>query len=136
MNADIIFVVSGGEIVEQGSHEDLLAKKGKYSELWSKQIFVKPKELKTSCPTDGAGEQQEPDSAKDQSTEEPSSDSATNQGTTSHSQITGTVPVTSADKSTTATRSRRPVPNTKLITTPPGKSPNGHKKEVDQSKNP
>lgn len=48
MNADIIFVVSDGEIVEQGSHEELLGKGGKYAELWSKQIFAKPKELKES----------------------------------------------------------------------------------------
>ncbi|KAI1100232.1 hypothetical protein F4804DRAFT_348717 [Jackrogersella minutella] len=46
MNADTIFVVANGETVEQGNHEDLIAKKGKYAELWSKQIFVKPKESK------------------------------------------------------------------------------------------
>lgn len=44
MNADRIIVVTGGEIVEQGSHEDLIRADGKYAELWSKQIFVKPKE--------------------------------------------------------------------------------------------
>lgn len=41
MNADRIMVVSGGEIIEQGSHEDLIRADGKYAELWSKQIFVK-----------------------------------------------------------------------------------------------
>ncbi|KAI3332491.1 hypothetical protein HD806DRAFT_546580 [Xylariaceae sp. AK1471] len=46
MNADIIFVVANGQVVEQGSHEELVAKNGKYAELWSKQIFVKPKERK------------------------------------------------------------------------------------------
>ncbi|KAI0838843.1 hypothetical protein F5Y06DRAFT_33609 [Hypoxylon sp. FL0890] len=46
MNADTIFVVANGEIAEQGSHEELIAKNGKYAELWSKQIFVKPKESK------------------------------------------------------------------------------------------
>ncbi|KAH7039769.1 uncharacterized protein B0I36DRAFT_235306 [Microdochium trichocladiopsis] len=46
MNADVIFVVADGEIVEHGNHEDLIAKDGKYAELWSKQIFVKPKEAK------------------------------------------------------------------------------------------
>lgn len=46
MNADIIFVVANGQVVEQGSHEELVLKNGKYAELWSKQIFVKPKERK------------------------------------------------------------------------------------------
>ncbi|KAI0444084.1 hypothetical protein F4803DRAFT_278815 [Xylaria telfairii] len=46
MNADIIFVVANGQVAEQGSHEELIAKNGKYAELWSKQIFVKPKERK------------------------------------------------------------------------------------------
>ncbi|KAI1799713.1 hypothetical protein F4811DRAFT_567807 [Daldinia bambusicola] len=46
MNADTIFVVANGEIAEQGSHEELISKKGKYAELWSKQIFLKPKESK------------------------------------------------------------------------------------------
>ncbi|KAK3496836.1 uncharacterized protein B0T23DRAFT_393161 [Neurospora hispaniola] len=43
MNADKIMVVTGGEIVEEGSHEDLIRANGKYAELWSKQIFIKPK---------------------------------------------------------------------------------------------
>ncbi|KAI2617599.1 hypothetical protein GGS26DRAFT_585178 [Hypomontagnella submonticulosa] len=46
MNADTIFVVANGEIAEEGNHETLIAKGGKYAELWSKQIFVKPKESK------------------------------------------------------------------------------------------
>jgi ABC-type multidrug transport system ATPase subunit len=46
MNADTIFVVANGQVVEEGSHESLIAKRGKYAELWSKQIFVKPKEQK------------------------------------------------------------------------------------------
>ncbi|KAK4204056.1 hypothetical protein QBC40DRAFT_8998 [Triangularia verruculosa] len=53
MNADRIIVVGGGEIVEQGSHEELILQEdGKYAELWSKQIFVKPKDSKDST-TDG-----------------------------------------------------------------------------------
>ncbi len=44
MNADRIIVVTNGEIIEQGSHEELIRADGKYAELWSKQIFVKPKE--------------------------------------------------------------------------------------------
>lgn len=59
MNADIIFVVADGEIVEQGGHEELIAKDGKYAELWSKQIFVKPKEAK------GEGENDEDNDKND-----------------------------------------------------------------------
>ncbi|OAA65452.1 vacuolar ABC heavy metal transporter [Niveomyces insectorum RCEF 264] len=44
MNADCIIVVSDGEIVEQGSHDDLIQAGGKYASLWSKQIFSKPKD--------------------------------------------------------------------------------------------
>ncbi|KAI6546553.1 hypothetical protein MCOR05_000584 [Pyricularia oryzae] len=43
MNAHIIMVVSGGEIIEHGCHDTLIAKRGKYSELWSKQFFAKPR---------------------------------------------------------------------------------------------
>jgi ABC-type dipeptide/oligopeptide/nickel transport system ATPase component len=42
MRADRILVVMNGEIVEQGSHYELIHKKGKYHNLWSKQIFVTP----------------------------------------------------------------------------------------------
>jgi ABC-type glutathione transport system ATPase component len=42
MRADHILVVMNGEIIEQGSHDDLIHSKGKYHDLWSKQIFVKP----------------------------------------------------------------------------------------------
>ena len=36
-NADLILVVKGGQIVEQGTHADLLAKKGYYHELYTRQ---------------------------------------------------------------------------------------------------
>ncbi|ANH59514.1 peptidase domain-containing ABC transporter [Dokdonia donghaensis] len=39
-NADTILVLEDGKIVEEGTHGDLLAKKGKYSDLWSKQSLV------------------------------------------------------------------------------------------------
>jgi ATP-binding cassette subfamily B protein len=37
-NADIIFVVNHGDIVEQGSHDELLEKGGAYAELYNSQF--------------------------------------------------------------------------------------------------
>jgi ABC-type dipeptide/oligopeptide/nickel transport system ATPase component len=42
MKADHILVVMNGKVVEQGSHQQLIHSRGKYHDLWSKQIFVKP----------------------------------------------------------------------------------------------
>jgi hypothetical protein len=42
MKANHILVVMDGKIVEQGSHQDLIHSRGKYHDLWSNQIFVKP----------------------------------------------------------------------------------------------
>ncbi|KAH8592410.1 hypothetical protein B0O99DRAFT_689564 [Bisporella sp. PMI_857] len=42
MRADRILVVMNGEIIEQGSHSELLHAEGRYAALWSKQINVKP----------------------------------------------------------------------------------------------
>jgi len=42
MKADRILVVMNGEIIEEGSHDDLIHSRGKYHDLWSKQVFVKP----------------------------------------------------------------------------------------------
>jgi ABC-type multidrug transport system fused ATPase/permease subunit len=36
-NCDRIFVVEKGEIIERGPHSELLAAKGRYSELWESQ---------------------------------------------------------------------------------------------------
>lgn len=36
-DADIIVVMNHGEIVEQGSHEELIARKGKYYDLYMTQ---------------------------------------------------------------------------------------------------
>lgn len=38
VNADRIMVVNNGEIIEQGTHDDLISAEGKYAELWSKQV--------------------------------------------------------------------------------------------------
>ncbi|ESZ94738.1 hypothetical protein SBOR_4850 [Sclerotinia borealis F-4128] len=46
MNADHIVVIMDGQIVEQGSHDELFHSKGKYADLWAKQIFVKPSDRK------------------------------------------------------------------------------------------
>ncbi|KAI9704233.1 MAG: hypothetical protein M1836_007094 [Candelina mexicana] len=39
MNADVILVIKDGTIIEQGNHRELRKMKGKYYNLWSKQIF-------------------------------------------------------------------------------------------------
>jgi hypothetical protein len=44
MNADTIVVVDQGQILEQGSHDDLIVRGGKYASLWAKQVFLKPKD--------------------------------------------------------------------------------------------
>ena len=36
-NCDAIIVLDKGEIVEQGTHDELLARKGRYYELWEMQ---------------------------------------------------------------------------------------------------
>ena len=41
MRADRIIVVMNGEIVEEGTHDELIQAKGKYLGLWSKQVYVK-----------------------------------------------------------------------------------------------
>ncbi|TWT14288.1 ABC transporter ATP-binding protein [Planomicrobium sp. CPCC 101079] len=38
LNADVIFVVRNGEIIESGSHHSLLSQKGYYRDLYSKQL--------------------------------------------------------------------------------------------------
>ncbi|KIN01787.1 hypothetical protein OIDMADRAFT_196334 [Oidiodendron maius Zn] len=42
MQSDRILVVIDGEIIEEGSHHELIRARGKYHDLWSKQVFVEP----------------------------------------------------------------------------------------------
>lgn len=41
-NADIIYALEEGEIVEEGKHEELLEKNGLYADLYKRQFFVPP----------------------------------------------------------------------------------------------
>ena len=41
-NADLIVVIDGGDIVEQGTHDELLAHNGFYAELYNSQLSGKP----------------------------------------------------------------------------------------------
>ena len=45
-NADLILVMNHGDIVEQGTHEGLLAKGGFYSDLYNSQFEVEEVETK------------------------------------------------------------------------------------------
>jgi len=44
MDADVILVMDAGKIVEQGSHQALLERNGKYAEMWSLQLKEKQSE--------------------------------------------------------------------------------------------
>ncbi|KAI1866116.1 uncharacterized protein JN550_007805 [Neoarthrinium moseri] len=125
MNADVIFVVSDGEIVEQGSHEELLEKKGKYSELWSKQIFVKPKEDKGLLVTNDIIN--EPPRTQTQTQTQETSENANAKD--------GNADAASEPTKTQATKLNRPVTTPKLVTSSLAaneqsvKTPSGHQKE-------
>lgn len=41
-NADRIIVIEHGEIIEEGRHDDLLSKAGRYSELYHLQYKLSP----------------------------------------------------------------------------------------------
>ena len=58
MNADRIIVISGGELAEQGSHEELIRTGGKYADLWSKQVFTKPKKPAEAKDEEEEGQQE------------------------------------------------------------------------------
>lgn len=116
MNADIIFVVANGQIVEQGGHEELIAKKGKYAELWSKQIFLKPKERKEDTEVTEITPR-EPSSQKDGPVDEEVSEGSSSEGLKSLSTV-GEADDGEAD----------------LSEGEGGNTPVTHKKEVDPSK--
>lgn len=37
MDADLILFIKDGDIVERGTHQELLGRKGEYFELWERQ---------------------------------------------------------------------------------------------------
>jgi hypothetical protein len=121
MNADIIFVVRDGEVVEKGSHEELIIKGGKYADLWNKQIFVKPKE-----PTNG----REPDKTTPNGlgTENGQSDGTTDERHEEGSNTSKNGTPVSAKKDTDLKTTNGA--NGQVV-----KTPNGHKREVDPSGN-
>ena len=55
-DCDLILVMDHGEIVERGTHEELLEKQGKYYELWSLQqgIFRDQKRGEKPAPVSAA----------------------------------------------------------------------------------
>lgn len=45
VKCDKIFVIKNGEIIEQGTHEELLSFKGYYFELWCRQVLINNHEM-------------------------------------------------------------------------------------------
>ena len=62
MDADLILVVDQGEIIERGTHNELLQHGGKYLELWTKQTEGKRSKAPSRIPSPdpGAQENQQP----------------------------------------------------------------------------
>jgi ABC-type multidrug transport system ATPase subunit len=123
MNADLIFVVANGQVIEQGSHEELVAKNGKYAELWSKQIFVKPKERKEGNEESGTSSQSN-SIRTNELTDEALSEASPSEAIESLS----TVEEAEADTDVDADR-------TDAADGEDNGTPVKHKKEVDPSKN-
>ena len=55
-DCDLILVMDHGQIVERGTHDELLAKQGKYYELWNLQqgIFRNKKKAEQPAPAAAA----------------------------------------------------------------------------------
>ncbi|KAI0186050.1 hypothetical protein EV127DRAFT_188838 [Xylaria flabelliformis] len=128
MNADIIFVVANGQVVEQGSHEELIAKNGKYAELWSKQIFVKPKEKKEST-DDTETASHMPDGQTDELIDGEVSSASPSEAAGSLSVVDEAEADTDADADADADAD-----GLDAIEGEAGNTPVAHKKEVDPSK--
>lgn len=45
-------MVADGQVIEQGSHEELIGAGGKYADLWSQQVFIRPKMVKAGDGSD------------------------------------------------------------------------------------
>lgn len=140
MNADIIFVICDGGVVEQGSHEELLQKKGRYSNLWSKQIFVKPKEPKEMDATSATEDTPGLDGASQQPPPSLSNDAGSTDTPKDQALVTSSQPVTTplrrqvpTPKLDTTTAASKATDQTDKSTDQAGKASGGHKKEVDQS---
>ncbi|KAI0484855.1 hypothetical protein GGR56DRAFT_47116 [Xylariaceae sp. FL0804] len=121
MNADVIFVIDGGEVVEQGGHEELIAKNGRYAELWSKQIFVKAQDPKNDTNSVEKGKETEG------SGPQPGQGAQTDGSADAHS--------SRASASTTVQRKSALKDEDAQADGEAVTTPKGHKKEVDPSKN-
>ena len=68
--ADQILVLHEGQVVERGSHEDLLAKKGRYANMWKRQIQAEKAAKQARASLNRAERLKAGDSSPDQSGDE------------------------------------------------------------------